>query len=101
MLDYISLDDAKLYLRIDHHEEDFLIQGFIEAALESCENHLQGDFETKYPDTDDLPKTIRQAALFMLGHFYSNRVSVSEMKMVEVPLSSQHLLNPHRDHPFA
>lgn len=101
MVEYITLQEAKLYLRVDHDEEDDLILGFVCAAFEMCEHHLQKCFVDEYPDADSIPKTIRQAAFFLVGHFYENRIAVSAVSMMEVPLAVKNLLDPHREHPFA
>lgn len=103
-MQYISLDTAKSYLRVDFDDEDELIFGLIEAALESCEHHLQQTFTELYVEKDDLPKTIKQATLFLVVHFYENRMAISGgtmQKMEELPLGIKFLLDPHREHPFA
>lgn len=98
MSEIITLEEAKLFLRVDHSEEDALISGFIEAAQEACENHLgQGLDELG----NEIPKTIRQAAFFLVGHYYSNRTAVVVGTIAnELPLAVKSLLDPHRDHPF-
>lgn len=39
--EHISLAEAKLYLRIDHAQEDTLIAGFIQAARENAEDMMK------------------------------------------------------------
>lgn len=43
----IQLSDAKKYLRIDHNEEDLLIQSMIQAAREECEERTKLSFITQ------------------------------------------------------
>ena len=99
-MEFISIEEAKNYLRVDFDDDDELIVGFICASLEFCENHLQQCFDELYLTKEELPKSIKQAAFFMLSHFYENRIAVSSVKMTELPLGVKALLDPHREHPF-
>ena len=55
----ISLEEAKLYLRVDGDEENTLITNFILASEEICEDVLR----VKLSDFDTIPEVIRQAIL--------------------------------------
>lgn len=174
----VSLDDAKMHLRVDHSHEDSLIVALIDAAsahidgqgvlgralitqtwatwvgsapgvvtlpvgpfqsltsidyydsdnalqsgtLSDFETRLAGDFVTVQPksgaswptaysradaikityvvgfgDTgDDVPQSIRQAMLLLIGHWYENRMAVSEANLKEVPLAVDALLGIER-----
>lgn len=65
----ITLEEAKLYLRIDGDEEDTLITNFILTAEEICEDIL------RYPLTEfeEVPKTVRQAVLYAVANMYEKR----------------------------
>lgn len=94
----ITVDEAKLFLRVDHSEEDSLIEGFIDSAFEACENHIGKSLAEL---GREVPQTVRQAAFFLIGHYYSNRSAVVVgASAVELPVAVESLLNPHRDHPF-
>lgn len=98
MSQVITIDQAKLFLRVDHSEEDELIEGFINSALEACENHIGKPLSEL---GNEVPQTIRQAAFFLIGHYYSNRSAVIVGTSTnELPMAVESLLNPHRDHPF-
>lgn len=45
----------------------------------------------------DLPKSIRHAALLLIGHWYENREAVTEVKMSELPAAVDALLMPYRN----
>lgn len=51
------------------------------------------------PDGITLTKDIRLGILFLITHFYENRSAVSEVEMVELPLTYTWLVGPHRFYP--
>lgn len=65
----ISLEEAKLYLRIDSDEEDTLITSFILTAEEICEDIL------RYPisEFEEVPKVVKQAVLYGAANMYEKR----------------------------
>ena len=71
----LSLDDAKACLRVDHDEEDLLIQG---------------------KTFDPAPADIQQAARMLVAHWYDTRTGVSEKAMAAVPMGIRSLVANHR-----
>lgn len=65
----VTLEEAKLYLRIDGDEEDGLITNFISTAEELCEDVL------RYPlsEFDEIPGVVRQALLYCVANMYEKR----------------------------
>lgn len=65
----LSLEEVKLYLRIDGDEEDALVASFLDTAQELCEGVL------RYPLTefDKLPETVKQALLYAVAAMYEKR----------------------------
>lgn len=65
----VTLEETKLYLRIDGDEEDTLITNFIFTAEEICEDIL------RYPlsEFEEVPKTVRQAVLYAVANMYEKR----------------------------
>lgn len=65
----VTLEEAKLYLRIDSDEEDTLITNFILTAEEICEDIL------RYPLSEfkEIPKTAKQAVLYAVANMYEKR----------------------------
>lgn len=100
----IALDLVKTQLRVDHSDEDTLIQGYIDAAIsafESWTNRTLVAVGDALPDplgnALHLSKSIEQGALLLIGHWYSNREAV----MVgasgdELPMATRALWLPHR-----
>ena len=74
----ISLEEAKLYLRVEGDEEDALITKFILSAEEICEGILRyslSEFNTA------MPETIKQAVLYAVANMYEQRETL-EIKVV-------------------
>lgn len=65
----VTLEEVKLYLRIDGDEEDALIADSIRAAKEICEKIL------RYPlsEFEEVPAVVRQALLYCTANLYEKR----------------------------
>ncbi len=101
----VTLATAKLHLRVDHADEDALIQLFIDAAEQSTADYLERGV---YPDAatlaDPAPDlngivinaAIMAAILLQIGNLYANREAVTTGGTAELPLGVKHLLQPYR-----
>ncbi|MGI6541216.1 head-tail connector protein [Syntrophomonas erecta] len=85
----VSLEEAKLYLRVDGGEEDALIAALIETASELCEGVLRMSLE----DFEEIPKSVNQAILYITANLYEHREEL-DMKVVEDVV--KRLLSPFR-----
>ena len=73
----VTLDQAKLHLRVDHDEDDDSIDAFIYAASQAVLNYL-GDAQYDFVDTSGeliedssgtmIPHVVTQAAASFLRH---------------------------------
>lgn len=75
----IELSRVKLHLRVDHGEEDGLIQGYLDAAQAHVEQHCDRTLVEANPAGPEhmlLTKDIEQAMLLLVGHWYANREAV-------------------------
>lgn len=52
--------------------------------------------EAGYATPDDVPRSMKQAMLLLIGHWFANRESVSDNTMTEVPLTVEALCQPYR-----
>lgn len=70
----VTLEETKLYLRIDGDEENTLITNFIFTAEEICEDIL------RYPiaEFEEVPKVVRQAVLYAVANMYEKREGTKE-----------------------
>nr|DAW46443.1 MAG TPA: Head Tail Connector Protein [Caudoviricetes sp.] len=75
----IELSRVKLHLRVDHDEEDALIQGYLDAAQSHVEQHCDRTLVEANPTGPEqmlLTKDVEQAILLLVGHWYANREAV-------------------------
>ena len=63
----VSVDELKMHLRIQHEEEDSLLESLIMQAQAVAENHCRESFE------NDAPEPVRLAVILMASYFYENR----------------------------
>ncbi|SHH59266.1 head-tail connector protein [Clostridium grantii] len=77
---FISLEETKLYLRVDGDEENTLITSFIITAEEMCEGILRFTLA----DFIELPETVKQAILYAVGNMYEQRENVDMKSILDV-----------------
>lgn len=65
----VTLEEAKIYLRVDSDEEDTLITSFILTAEEICEDILRFPIS----EFEEVPKLVRQAILYCIANMYEKR----------------------------
>lgn len=104
---------------VEYYDSDNAIQT---ATLSDFETWLDGDFVRVKPkegslwptafsrpdaikityvagfgdDATDVPQGIRQAILLLVGHWYENRMAVSEARLTEVPIAVEALIGNER-----
>ncbi|PHN56387.1 hypothetical protein AO286_25975 [Pseudomonas syringae] len=92
----IELSLVKTHLRVDHDEEDVLIQGYVDAALAHVEQHCDRilvEADPVLPEQMGFTKDVHQAILLLVGHWYANREAVViGGAPAEVPLAFDRLL---------
>ena len=92
----IDLALVKQHLRVEHDEEDQLIQGYIDAAIAHVEQHCDRQLvliTPVEPEQMGLTKDVEQAILLLVGHWYTNRETVSVgAAATEMPIASERLL---------
>lgn len=100
----IDLETAKNHLRVDGHDEDELIQLYLDAAFSTFETWTNRKLIV---DGDPLPepvgnalhasRSIDQGVLLLVGHWYANREStVIGSIPAEMPMATRALWMPHR-----
>ena len=65
----ITLDEVKLYLRVDNEEEDGLLSSLLSTAIDLVE----GVIRQKLITFDPLPETLKQAVLYCVATMYEDR----------------------------
>ncbi|RXM59320.1 MULTISPECIES: head-tail connector protein [Clostridium] len=75
----VTLEETKLYLRIDGDEENTLITKFILTAEELCENILR----YKLTELEIIPEAVRQAILYAVANMYEMRETFDVKSVIE------------------
>jgi uncharacterized phage protein (predicted DNA packaging) len=85
----VSLEEIKLYLRVDGDEENTLITNFIITAEEICEGLL------RYPLSEFIivPEIIKQTVLYAVSNMYEQRETFEVKTVIE---TMTRLLFAHR-----
>ena len=90
----LTLQETKLHLRVDHNDEDALIEALMTTATAACADYLN-------MDAADLvvavPAPVKSAALLMVAGLYENREDVSDRQLYRND-TYYRLLNPYRVH---
>lgn len=79
----VTLQEAKNYLRVDHSEDDKLIQDLLLTTKKLCMD-VGRMSEEDFSVNED---TVRTAVLFALGYLYENR-NTADMKKLTLSLRS-------------
>ena len=76
----VTLDEAKLYLKVDGDTDDSLITSCIDSAEELCEDIL------RFPlaEFTEVPETVKQTALFAIGNLYEQRETADMQSMIDL-----------------
>ena len=96
----VSLEEAKTHLRIQHDEEDALIEGLIQQAQTAAQDFCRVSFEPFIDDAGneaDAPGPVKLAVLLMVGYFYEHREAEDGASYRTMRRAFTTLLYPHRD----
>jgi len=83
-----TLTQAKAHLRVDHADEDALIQTLIDGAIHSVCDYLNVTTLPSYP-------AVEIAVMMLVGALYENRESVTDRPLSDNRLYDR-LLAPYR-----
>ena len=75
----LSLEEVKLYLKVDGDEDNTLITDLINAAEELCQDIL------RFPLSEftEVPETVKQAVLYAVGNLYELREAADMKELIE------------------
>lgn len=76
----VSLEDIKLYLRVDGDEEDTLISNFIKVSEDLVEGIL------RYPlsEFEIVPEIIKQAVMYSVANMYEKREDYDAKEVIDI-----------------
>lgn len=83
----VTMEEAKAFLRLDHDDEDVLVEGFIATATAEA-LHLADDLD---PEAESFPDGIKTAVLLHVEALYDRESGGG------VPDASAALARRHRD----
>ena len=75
----ITLEDAKLYLRLDNNIENVLIMSLIAAAQTLCEDIIR----KKADELEELPEILKVAVLYAVAYLYENREQADHKELIK------------------
>lgn len=94
---YLTIQDVKRHLLIDHDDDDLYIADLITVAEDAVKTDLNLDSLCELEDeTGMLPASVIQAQLLLIGTLYNNRESVTYGTPHTVPHSYEYLLDLNR-----
>ena len=85
----VSVDELKTHLRIQHNEEDSLLESLLLQAQAVAEDHCREAFE------NDAPEPVRLAVILMASYFYENRDLSDKAGYKTMYSAFRALVSPH------
>lgn len=73
----VTVDEAKLYLRLDGTEEDALIQTLLETAESLCQDIVRTDFD----EMEEVSEIVKVGICYDVTYLYENREKGNYLKM--------------------
>ena len=76
----VSLEEIKLYLRVDGEEEDTLISTFINVSEDLVEGIL------RYPvsEFEVVPEIVKQAVMYSVANMYEKREDYDSKEVIDI-----------------
>lgn len=92
---YLTVEDLKKHLNVDHSEDDAYIEELIEVAEDSVATYLNAPL-TDYIEGANLRASVRHAIRLLVGTWYASRESVAFATPSALPDGVYALLMPLR-----
>lgn len=86
----VTVAELKAHLRIQHDEEDALLESLLRQAQAAAQDFCRADFDA------NAPEPVRLAVLLMASHFYEYRDSSDKAAYATMLNAFHALLYPHR-----
>ena len=96
---YLSINDVKRHLIIDHNDDDLYLADLITVAEDAVRRDLNLYSLKDIEDCNGmLPASVMQAMLLLIGTLYANRESVTYGTPHTVPHSYEFLISLYRNY---
>ena len=86
----VSVDELKSHLRVQHSDEDSLMESLLLQAQAAANDFCRTEYDT------EAPEPVRLAVLLMASHFYENRDNSDKAAFMTMQMAFHALLYPHR-----
>ena len=86
----VSVDELKGHLRVQHDEEDTLMESLLLQAQAAANDFCRTEYDT------EAPEPVRLAVLLMASHFYENRDNSDKAAFMTMQMAFHALLYTHR-----
>ena len=92
----IELLKAQCRIEPDNHDEDALLETYLQAAAEVVVQYLNRSLRSIYDEYGDIPAALRTAQLLLAADYYANREAGRAGSVGAVGAGVAHLINPYR-----
>lgn len=75
----VTLEEAKLFLRVDGDEEDDLITKLLLTSQDLCEGVLRYSLS----EFEEVPEIVRESILYSAANMYENRDNFNSKEIIE------------------
>ena len=86
----VSVDELKSRLRIQHDQENSLLESLIMQAQAAANDYCRTEYDA------EAPEPVRLAVLLMASHFFENRDNSDKAAFVTMQMAFHALLYPYR-----
>lgn len=76
----VSLEEIKLYLRVDGEEEDTLISTFINVS----EDLVEGILRYSVSEFEVVPESVKQAVMYSVANMYEKREDYDAKEVIDI-----------------
>lgn len=99
-MEYLTIEEIKKHLNIeaDFTDDDVYLESLANAAQSATEIYLDTPLSDYEDANGNLPRSIVQAMLLLIGTWYAIRESVSSSSMTVVPTAFEFLCDLHRNY---
>lgn len=92
---YLNVETIKKHLNLDDDfvADDEYLKQLAEVAENAVSIHIDRDFSELEDEEGNLPPALQHALLLLIGNYYNNRESVTNVSANNIPFSYNYLLD--------
>lgn len=93
---YLSIDDAKKHLNVEHDEDDDFISELIDVAEDHLSGLLNRQLVSVEESSGELPAALRHALRIIVARFYADREGYRPGRVTELPFALGSLIGRYQ-----